>query len=32
MTVLALGAGTVFYREWSRSWLVKGMSDMKRKK
>jgi hypothetical protein len=31
MIVLALGAGTVFCREWSRSWLVEGMSDLKRK-
>jgi hypothetical protein len=31
MIVLARGAGTVFCREWSRSWLVKGMSDLKRK-
>jgi hypothetical protein len=31
MIVLACGAGTVFCREWSRSWLVKEIFDLKRK-
>jgi hypothetical protein len=31
MIVLARGAGTVFCREWSGSWLVKEMFDLKRK-
>jgi hypothetical protein len=30
MIVLARGAGTVFCREWSRSWLVKEIFDLER--